>query len=100
MRWIGHPKRMDLESSWSSGVGIRVPRSLPSRSFVETSLFKFLPRAPLLAHYDRAVIEKTVPCTRVKGGGTTYYQRVKALLKKASPIDLKAGVVLDFHMQD
>ena len=24
VRWIGDPKRMDLKSKWSSGVGIRV----------------------------------------------------------------------------
>ena len=74
MRWIGDPTRMDLDPRWSRGVGIREPRSLPSRSFVESSLFHFLLRAPLLPHYDRAVQGRTMPCTKGIGGATAYYQ--------------------------
>ena len=52
----GDPKMMDLESKRSSEVGMRVPQILPSISFMEPSLFHFLPRAPLFFHFDRAVL--------------------------------------------
>ena len=41
---------------------------------MRTSLFNFLPRAPLLVYHDRAVLEKTMHCLKGKGGATAYCQ--------------------------
>ena len=37
----GSPTRGDLESRWPTGVGMRVPQSIPSRSFVNLLLLTF-----------------------------------------------------------
>ena len=37
----GSPTRGDLESRWSTGVGMRVPQSIPLRSFVNLLFFSF-----------------------------------------------------------
>ena len=76
MRWIGYPRRMDLDPRWSSGVGVREPQSLPSRSFLESSLSHFLLRAQLLPHYDRVVHGRTMCCTKGISGATAYCQYI------------------------
>ena len=43
---------------------------------MRTSLFHFLPRAPLLVHHDRAVLGKTVHCSKGKRGATAYSQHI------------------------
>ena len=39
MRWKGDPTRGDIESKWSTRLGMRVPQIFPSRSFMNLLLF-------------------------------------------------------------
>ena len=41
---------------------------------MRTSLFHFLSRALLLVHHDIVVLGRTMPCLKVKGDATAYYQ--------------------------
>ena len=99
MRWKGDPKRMDLKSKWSSGVGMRVPRNIPLRSFVEYSLFHFLPREPLLFHYDRALTRWNFTLNkRNKQWHHLLSRDSRRLLKKVTLLDLRENAILDFYM--
>ena len=42
----------------------------------ENLSFRFLPRAPLLVHHDRAVLGRTTHCLNVKCSAIAYYQHI------------------------
>ena len=56
---------------------------------MRTSLFHFLPRAPLLVHHDRVVLAKTVHFSKGKRGATAYCQHVRGGVEEGTTFLLK-----------
>ena len=56
---------------------------------MRTSLFHFLPRAPLLVHHDRAALGRTAHCLKGKGGATTYFKHITGGAEEGTTFLLK-----------
>ena len=88
VRWIADPKRSDIEPRCSSSVGIRVPWSCPSISFVETSLFSLFTKgtasSPLWHSGD---MEKLLLVQEVKAVPPPTAKILKAVMKKVMLIE-------------
>ena len=63
---------------------------------MRTSLFHFLPRAPLLVHHERVVLGKTMNLLKVKRGATAYYQHITGDAEEGTTFLLKGRIGAKF----
>ena len=63
---------------------------------MRSSLFQFLPRAPLLIHHDRVILGRTVYLFKGKGGATAYFQHIAGGATEGTTFLLKGRSVVGF----